>query len=77
LFSGEDAATRLENLPGGEPLNATNQLDLESVNGPNVALQKYDGAVLLVTHDHDVWMKLPLASGILKLAKSRTLSPHA
>ncbi len=32
----------------------TNHLDLESINALNVALQKYDGTVLLVTHDHDV-----------------------
>ena len=32
----------------------TNHLDLESINGLNIALQRYDGTVLLVTHDHDV-----------------------
>jgi ATPase subunit of ABC transporter with duplicated ATPase domains len=32
----------------------TNHLDLESINALNVALQKYDGTVLLVTHDHDL-----------------------
>jgi ATPase subunit of ABC transporter with duplicated ATPase domains len=32
----------------------TNHLDLESINALNFALQKYDGTVLLVTHDHDV-----------------------
>ena len=32
----------------------TNHLDLESINAINIALQKYDGTVLLVTHDHDV-----------------------
>jgi len=32
----------------------TNHLDLESINALNVALQKYDGTVLLVTHDYDV-----------------------
>ncbi len=32
----------------------TNHLDLESINALNVALQKYEGTVLLVTHDHDV-----------------------
>ncbi len=30
----------------------TNHLDLESINAPNIAFQKYDGTVLLVTHDH-------------------------
>jgi ATPase subunit of ABC transporter with duplicated ATPase domains len=32
----------------------TNHLDLESINALNVSLQKYEGTVLLVTHDHDV-----------------------
>jgi ATPase subunit of ABC transporter with duplicated ATPase domains len=32
----------------------TNHLDLESINALNISLQKYDGTVLLVTHDHDV-----------------------
>jgi ATPase subunit of ABC transporter with duplicated ATPase domains len=32
----------------------TNHLDLESINALNVALQRYDGTVLLVTHDQDL-----------------------
>jgi ATPase subunit of ABC transporter with duplicated ATPase domains len=32
----------------------TNHLDLESINALNIALQKYGGTVLFVTHDHDV-----------------------
>ena len=32
----------------------TNHLDLESINALNIALQKYDGTVLLVTHDQDL-----------------------
>ena len=32
----------------------TNHLDLESINAVNIALQRFDGTVLLVTHDHDV-----------------------
>jgi len=32
----------------------TNHLDLESINALNIALQKYPGTLLLVTHDHDV-----------------------
>jgi ATPase subunit of ABC transporter with duplicated ATPase domains len=32
----------------------TNHLDLESINALNFALQKYDGTVVLVTHDHDL-----------------------
>ncbi|HKV06462.1 MAG TPA: ATP-binding cassette domain-containing protein [Candidatus Acidoferrales bacterium] len=32
----------------------TNHLDLESINALNIALQRYLGTVLLVTHDHDV-----------------------
>jgi len=31
-----------------------NHLDLESINALNIALQKYPGTVLFVTHDHDV-----------------------
>jgi len=29
-------------------------LDLESINALNIALQRYQGTVLFVTHDHDV-----------------------
>ena len=32
----------------------TNHLDLESINALNIALQKYDGTVFLVTHDEDL-----------------------
>jgi ATPase subunit of ABC transporter with duplicated ATPase domains len=32
----------------------TNHLDLEAINALNIALQRYDGTVLLVTHDHEV-----------------------
>lgn len=32
----------------------TNHLDLESINALNIALQKYEGTVLLVTHDYDL-----------------------
>jgi ATPase subunit of ABC transporter with duplicated ATPase domains len=32
----------------------TNHLDLESINALNIALQKYDGTVFLVSHDHDL-----------------------
>src|SRR5580700_10780858 len=32
----------------------TTHLDLESINALNVALQRFDGTVLLVTHDQDV-----------------------
>src|SRR5579872_5220647 len=32
----------------------TNHLDLESINALNIALQRYEGTVLLVTHDHDL-----------------------
>src|SRR5262249_51782636 len=32
----------------------TNHLDLESINALNISLQKYEGTVLLVTHDYDV-----------------------
>ena len=32
----------------------TNHLDLESINALNIALQKYEGTVFLVTHDQDL-----------------------
>jgi ATPase subunit of ABC transporter with duplicated ATPase domains len=32
----------------------TNHLDLESINALNIALQKYEGTILLVTHDQDL-----------------------
>ena len=32
----------------------TNHLDLEAINALNIALQKFEGTVLLVTHDHDL-----------------------
>ena len=32
----------------------TNHLDLESINALNIALQRFEGTVLLATHDHDL-----------------------
>ena len=32
----------------------TNHLDLEAINALNVAFQKFDGTVFIVTHDHDL-----------------------
>jgi ATPase subunit of ABC transporter with duplicated ATPase domains len=32
----------------------TNHLDLESINALNIALQRYEGTLFLVTHDHDL-----------------------
>lgn len=32
----------------------TNHLDLEAINALNIALQKYEGTVMIVTHDQDV-----------------------
>jgi ATPase subunit of ABC transporter with duplicated ATPase domains len=32
----------------------TNHLDLESINALNIALQRFQGTVFLVTHDHDL-----------------------
>jgi ATPase subunit of ABC transporter with duplicated ATPase domains len=32
----------------------TNHLDLEAINALNIALQRFEGTLLLVTHDHDL-----------------------
>jgi ATPase subunit of ABC transporter with duplicated ATPase domains len=32
----------------------TNHLDLEAINALNLSIQRYEGTVLLVTHDHDL-----------------------
>jgi ATPase subunit of ABC transporter with duplicated ATPase domains len=32
----------------------TNHLDLEAINALNISLQRYQGTVFLVTHDHDL-----------------------
>ena len=32
----------------------TNHLDLESINALNISLQRFEGTVLLVSHDHDL-----------------------
>jgi ATPase subunit of ABC transporter with duplicated ATPase domains len=32
----------------------TNHLDLEAIDALNIAIQRYEGTVLLVTHDHDL-----------------------
>ena len=32
----------------------TNHLDLEAINAVNIALQKFEGTVFLVTHDEDL-----------------------
>src|SRR5204862_3892009 len=32
----------------------TNHLDLEAINALNVALQRFDGTIFLVTHDQDL-----------------------
>ena len=32
----------------------TNHLDLEAINALNIAIQRYEGTVLLVSHDHDL-----------------------
>ena len=50
----------------------TNHLDLESINALNIALQKYDGTVLLVTHDHDVIDEVATRIWHFKDGRSRT-----
>jgi ATPase subunit of ABC transporter with duplicated ATPase domains len=57
----------------------TNHLDLESINALNIALQKYEGTILLVTHDQDlleevgtrVWLFGPSAGSGSPRAESR------
>ena len=57
----------------------TNHLDLESINALNVAIQKYEGTVLLVTHDHDLIDEVAtrigiLMTGLLKTSRGLTRS---
>lgn len=52
----------------------TNHLDLESINALNIALQRYEGTVLLVTHDHDVIDEV--ASRIWSFANGRIEDFH-
>ncbi len=46
----------------------TNHLDLEAINALNQAIQKYEGTVLLVTHDQDLIEEAARASGTSKAA---------
>ncbi len=50
----------------------TNHLDLESINALNIALQKYDGTVLLVTHDHDLVEEVATRIWNFDTSRSRT-----
>jgi ATP-binding cassette subfamily F protein 3 len=59
LSGGERGRLALGVVLAGQPDvllldEPTNHLDLESINALNIALQKFQGTVLLVTHDHDV-----------------------
>ena len=47
VAGAEEAKEELSEVP-------TNHLDLESINALNIALQRYPGTLLLVTHDYDV-----------------------
>jgi len=42
---------------------ADNHLDLESINALNISLQRYQGTVLLVTHDEDLIDEVATRSG--------------
>jgi ATPase subunit of ABC transporter with duplicated ATPase domains len=44
----------------------TNHLDLEAINALNIALQRYEGTVLLVTHDHDLIDEVATRYGTLQ-----------
>lgn len=52
----------------------TNHLDLESINALNIALQRYEGTVLLVTHDHDLMDEV--ATRIWKFDHNQILDFH-
>ena len=57
----------------------TNHLDLESINALNIALQKYEGTVFLVTHDEDLMDEVGtrvwhLEPGKLTTSRARTRS---
>ena len=59
LSGGEQARLILSRLMIQKPNvlvldEPTNNLDLEAINALNIALQKFDGTLLLVTHDEDV-----------------------
>jgi ATPase subunit of ABC transporter with duplicated ATPase domains len=49
----------------------TNHLDLESINALNVALQKYEGTVFLVTHDQDLLEEV--GTRVWQFAKGRVV----
>ena len=50
----------------------TNHLDLEAINALNIALQRYEGTVLLVTHDHDLIDEVATRIWHLTTARLRT-----
>ena len=55
----------------------TNHLDLESINALNIALQRYPGTVLLVTHDHDLIDEVATRDlALLKTTRDRGLQGH-
>jgi ATPase subunit of ABC transporter with duplicated ATPase domains len=49
----------------------TNHLDLESINALNVALQRYEGTVLLVTHDRDLMEEVGTRGGQCEHGRTR------
>ena len=59
LSGGEQTRVALARLIVADPDllmldETTNHLDLEAINALNIALQKYEGTVFLVTHDEDL-----------------------
>ncbi len=55
----------------------TNHLDLESINALNVALQKYEGTIFLVTHDQDLLEEVGTRVWQFDRRPDRRLQGHA
>ena len=54
----------------------TNHLDLESINALNIALQKYEGTVFLVTHDQDLMEEVGTRVWHFEPGQHRRLQGH-
>jgi len=58
LLLGKSVGIKIRSMSSADTNSSTdeptNHLDLEAINALNVAIQRYEGTVLLVTHDHDL-----------------------